>query len=280
MSHSHFECPVCDTPVQDDTIDQCHKCKWVFRIDKELNPDMQNELYQWARASYKLAAKSEKDEYNYKNINGRFDRQRDEIDTINNDVSVFKKILPQLLITIEEIKSILTTQEKTLAGDVNGLEIEIEEANANTIGQEQAELEKEEFASTQQKLTSAQQEIISDHYHNPREFAIKYQVKIANITKDSIDNNRGNEDKIVILEEASKGNYWIFDFDDYIYLVPIENKYINPHSYTTSSTIFKGHNYTPNYQKIQLIKPAIVSINPNSNPQTWRLQEQGELVFL
>jgi hypothetical protein len=129
------------------------------------------------------------------------------------------------------------------------------------------------------ELPKSHQAIISDYYHNPREFTTKYQVKIANITKDSINANPGSEEKNVILEETNRGNYWIFNFEDYHYLVPVEDKYINQHSYTTS-TIFEGHNYTPDYQKIQLIKPAIVSIDPNSNPQTWRLQQQGELAFL
>ncbi len=133
---------------------------------------------------------------------------------------------------------------------------------------------------TSSEISESQREIISDYYHNPKEFAAKYQVKVANITKDSINANRGNEDKVVILEETNRGNYWIFNFNDYSYLVPVEDKYINQHSYTTTSTIFEGHNYTPDYQKIQLIKPAIVSIDPNTSPQTWRLQEQGEIVFL
>jgi hypothetical protein len=130
------------------------------------------------------------------------------------------------------------------------------------------------------ELPKSHQVIISDYYHNPREFTTKYQVKIANITKDSINANPGSEEKNVILEETNRGNYWIFNFEDYHYLVPVEDKYINQHSYTTNSTIFEGHNYTPAYQKIQLIKPAVVSIDPNTNPQTWRLQQQGELAFL
>ena len=107
----------------------------------------------------------------------------------------------------------------------------------------------------------------------------KYQVRIANITKDSINANRGSEEKNVVLEETNRGNYWVFNFGDDNYLVPVEGKYINQHSYTTTSTIFAGNNYTPDYQKIQLIKPAIVLIDPNTNPQTWRLQQQGELAF-
>ncbi|MCY7335708.1 MAG: hypothetical protein LH613_05765 [Chamaesiphon sp.] len=129
------------------------------------------------------------------------------------------------------------------------------------------------------KLPQVQQEIASEYYHNLTHFATKYQVKTVNVTKDSINYNRGSDEKIVILEEAQRGNYWIFSYDEYIYLVPAEDKYINQHSYTIASTIFEGHNYTPDYQKIQLLKPAIVSIDTTTNPQTWRLQQQGKLAF-
>lgn len=276
MSQSHFSCPVCDTSVQNDTIERCDKCKWVFGIDKELSHDLQCKLHEWARDYYELTVKLGQDEYDYKKLNSRFNRQRDEIENIKDDINKFNKSFPLLLSNIEEIKFILTTNDRAL--NENSQEFEAKEVEDNII--EQEKLLKDKFFLTAQELTQAPQNIISDYYHNPREFAVKYQAKIANITKNSIANNRGSEDKVVILEEANKGNYWIFDFEDRTYLVPVEDKYINQHSYTTSSTIFEGHNYTSNYQKIQLVKPAIVSIEPNTNPQTWRLQQQGELVFL
>ena len=136
-----------------------------------------------------------------------------------------------------------------------------------------------DIESSSNKSEASIQYIILDYYHNPKEFMSKYQVRIANITKNNINANRGSEGKNVVLEETNRGNYWIFNFEDCHYLVPVEDKYINQHSYTTTCTIFTGHNYTPDYQKIQLIKPAIVSIDPNTNPQTWRLQQQGELTF-
>jgi hypothetical protein len=277
MSQPHFACPVCNTPVQDNTI-RCKQCNWMLGIDRELSPEIQCELHAWASFSYKLAIKSEKNEYNYQTLNSRFDRQRDEIENINDDLNSFKKLFPQVFHAIDEIKDILTTNQKTSARGSS--DIEVEEVSTNTIDLEQAEFAKEEFTSISKELTPAQQEIISDYYHSPKEFSAKYQTRIANITKDSINSNRGSEDKTIVLEETSQGNYWIFDFGDCNYLVPVEDKYINPHRYTTTSSIFDSHNYTTDYQKIQLIKPAIVSIDPNTNPQTWRLQQQGELVFL
>ncbi len=294
MLQKHSVCPICDTPIQDPTIDRCDRCRWVIGIDDSLNPRMQDRLLKWSKHYYKLtvdyASELEnlcRDEYKHKRLEDRLNRQRDEIDYI-------KTVIPQILTNIEEIKSILTVKDKILDRDEDfpidmptstknsedSNSLETAEPLESTIVNRQNSIVKEESNTIETELTLAQQEIISDYYHKPREFAAKYQVKIANITKDSINSNRGNEEKIVVLEETNRGNYWIFIFGGCTYLVPVEDKYINQHSYTSTSTIFEGHNYTPDYKKIQLIKPAIVSIDPNSNPQTWRLQQQGELAFL
>jgi hypothetical protein len=294
MPSIHSACPICDTPIQDSAIDLCEKCRWVIGIDDSVHPDIQYKLRIWSRHYYKLAIESSdefnkinREEYNYKKIEGRLDRQRDDIDYLNG-------IFPQILASIQEVKSILITRENTLNRESNITatnRTSIEELDNNfseptekeavTLdSQDVNQSQREESNYKESGLTSAQKNIVSDYDHNLRDFAAKYQTRIANITKDSINSNRGSEDKIVVLEEASRGNYWIFSFADYTYLVPAEDKYINQHSYNSTSAIFEGHNYTTDYQKIQIIKPAIVSIDPNTNPQTWRLQERGELVFL
>jgi hypothetical protein len=199
----------------------------------------------------------------------RLDKHRDHIDSLQG-------ITTKLIASIEEINTNLESKSKTISQDI--IFPRIQKTQANSINREKPRLVQKQLSQRPAVLFGIQ-EIISDYYHNPREFTTKYQVKIANITKDSINANRGSEEKNVILEETNRGNYWIFNFEDFHYLVPVEDKYINQHSYTTTSTIFEGHNYTPDYQKIQLIKPAIVSIDPNTSPQTWRLQQQGELAF-
>jgi hypothetical protein len=201
-----------------------------------------------------------------------------QLEKHKNDVDNLQEITTGLIVSIEEINANLGSKNKTISQDM--IPPELQKIQANNINREKPELVQKQFSQMSIELPKHQQDLISDYYHNLKEFASKYQVKIANITKDSINANRYSEEKNVILEETSRGNYWIFNFGDYHYLVPVEDEYINQYSYTTTSTIFEGHNYTPDYQKIQLIKPAIVSIDPITNPQTWRLQERGELVFL
>jgi hypothetical protein len=128
-------------------------------------------------------------------------------------------------------------------------------------------------------LTQVQTRIISDYYHNSSDFDKIYCPKIATITSETINNNWASEQKVLILTEAERGNYWIFESECICYLVPYYGKYFNPHSYQTLSTIFDCENYTPDYQNIQLLAAAIVTKESTTNPQTWRLQSQGKLFF-
>lgn len=130
-------------------------------------------------------------------------------------------------------------------------------------------------------LTQAQQEIVTAYCQNFSNFALKYQIRMAGVTKDSIYSNWGIESKNVIFTQTDRrGNYWIFNAGDCTYLVPAKSKYIDRHAYTIASWIFEGHNYTSDYLNIQLIKPAIVmplEIDPHL--QMWQLHQQGELIF-
>jgi hypothetical protein len=128
-------------------------------------------------------------------------------------------------------------------------------------------------------LTKVQTKIVSDYYHNSSDFDKIYYPKIATITKETINNNWASEQKVLILTEAERGNYWIFESEDICYVVPHYGKYFNQHSYQTLSAIFDCENYTPDYNNIQLLAAAIVTKESVTNPQTWRLQQQGKLFF-
>jgi hypothetical protein len=286
MEHSHNACPVCNNTLQDNTQEECDKCGWILRTESLLDTKTGSSLTNWAIRYYDKVVELEgRSKYRQDRFNKRLDDQRYDIDFLQIQIKNIFEHFPQITSAVSSDGTIIDLEENTALNSVDTQEnlqnLKAEEAEPVSIDrQELVPSQQEEHNSISSELPKPHQEIISDYYHNPKEFTTKYQVKIANITKDSINANRGSEEKNVILEETNRGNYWIFNFGDDNYLVPVEDKYINQHSYTTTSTIFEGHNYTPDYQKIQLIKPAIVSIDPNSNPQTWRLQQQGELAFL
>ncbi|WP_373538642.1 hypothetical protein [Chamaesiphon sp.] len=200
-----------------------------------------------------------------------------KLETHKDDIDRLQEIISQLIISIEEIKANLEYENKTISQ--NTIFPRVQKTETTNINKQKPRLVQKQLAQMPIALL-ASKEIISEYYHNISQFAMKYHPKTASLNKDSINSNRGNEDKTAVLEENNRGNYWIFNFNDLTYLVPVAGKYINQHSYTTSTSIFESHNYTPDYKNIQLVKPAIVSIDPNTNPQTWRIQELGELVFL
>jgi hypothetical protein len=293
MEHSHNVCPVCTTAFQDNTKEECDRCGWLVKIDNLLDPRIYDLLLDWSVKYYDRAREIEsRGKYRQNLMNNRLNTQRDDIDLLKQQISNISAHIP-------EIKSILLSQEIKIDRDinipippVNSIQIEdtsnIDERDLESpsdldplTDSDDTVLQKlEELHSEIPPISSVYQEIVSEYYHNISQFAVKYHPKTVGLNKDSINSIRGNEDKIIVLEETNRGNYWIFNFDDVTYLVPGEGKYINQHSYTITTSIFESHRYTPDYKKIHLVKPAIVSIDPNTNPQTWRLKEQGELVFL
>jgi hypothetical protein len=284
MAHLHSACPICSTIIEDHTKEDCDKCGWILGTEGLLSPRIYDSLLDWGVRYYERVKELEnRGKYRQDLLNNRLDRHKDEIDTLQKQIQRIFTHFPEITSTSPS-KETSIMLEKNISIDLTNNH---QDLNPSVVEEEIVAIDRQEIVPVQQEennskisdLPKPHQAVISDYYHNPREFTTKYQVKIANITKDSINANRGSEEKNVILEETNRGNYWIFNFEDYHYLVPVEDKYINQHSYTTTSTIFEGHNYTPDYQKIQLIKPAIVSIDPNTNPQTWRLQQQGELAF-
>ena len=137
------------------------------------------------------------------------------------------------------------------------------------------------LTSVPAELTQTQQEIVAAYCHKSSEFALAYRIRIASVTKDSIYSSWGIESKNVVLAQThGRGNYWIFNAGDCTYLVPAKSKYIDRHAYTIASWLFEGHNYTPDYLNIQLVKPAVViPLTIDTHPPMWQLQHQGELIF-
>jgi hypothetical protein len=293
MAHLYSNCPICNTEIQDCTKEECDRCGWLLKIDNLLEPRLYDLLLDWSLKYYDRARELEsRGKYRQDVLNNRLNTQRDDIDFLKQQISNISAHIP-------EIKSILISQQTKIDRDidipitsVNSTEIEdasiIEERdlevpnNLDPLADSDDPIlpDREDLNPEITPLSSAHQEIISEYYHNISQFATKYHPQTASLNKDSINSNRGNEDKTAVLEETNRGNYWVFNFNDITYLVPVAGKYINQHSYTTTTSIFESHNYTPDYKNIQLVKPAIVSIDPNTNPQTWRIQERGELVFL
>jgi hypothetical protein len=288
MAYSSPTCPICDTDIQDPSLEECGKCGWILITESSLDPKTYNLLIDWAIRRYARVQELEsRGKYNQDRLNHRLNSQRNDIDFLRQQIEKIWIHLKSEPIAHSQDAQVLATTNIIKINDDFFPEITEEEysitANSSNLVSTTNIIDLDnKFHAIAKSISVANgfTEIVSDYFHKPIEFAVQYKTITVNITKDSIDSNRRKEEKIVILEENNRGNYWLFEVDSFIYLVPVPDKYINQHSYSSTSMMFEGSNYTPDYQKIQLVKPAIVSIDPNTNPQTWRLQQRGELVFL
>lgn len=303
MTYLPSACPICRTLVQDSPQEKCDRCDWQLDIENLLDPRIRNSLVEWAICHYQRSRELERKDYHQSILDAKLHRHRDDIDRL-------QQTLDSILIHVPEINSILSSKQTDIDRDDNSLttietsiiatdldsnlpdptpqdavdtdiqEIEPPSTDPDNIDSTCISSHTKETSLENYELTKAQQEIVADYNYNISQFIDKYHIKITKITANSINTNWISEDKIAILEETDRGHYWIFNYGEFTYLVPDEDSRINEHRSDTVSTIFHLDRYNPNYNRIQLIKPAIVSIDHITSPQTWRLQEQGELAFL
>jgi hypothetical protein len=299
MAHSHYNCPICNNQIQDRSLEQCDRCGWVLAVEKSsLDPRHYDMLLDWGSRSYEKISELEgRGKYRQDKLNQRLDSQRDDIEHLQQQIKTLCTQIPAIKSILES--PVNTKPEDNLVRDSTNSNIVMEcrQIANEPIGYSDKEdlnspiaieakieeipsINRIDTQSDRIQSSSIYQSISSEYYHNTNNFASRYNVITVSVTKDSIERNRGNDDKTVIFEETTRGNYWLFTIDDLSYLVPVADKYINQHSYTTTTLSFDCHSYTPDYQKIQLQRPAIVSIDPYTNLRMWRLQEQGEIFFL
>jgi hypothetical protein len=280
MDHSQCACPICRKVIKDPEQEKCDRCYWVLNNENLLDSQIRHSLVEWAICHYQRADELDRKDYNHSKLESRLNRQRDDIDRLQRTIDSF--------VNIPEINSILSSDGINTNRSVSIPEMQdkdsIDKDNSlsvpSNVELNQTSQQEDALTLSAPILTRTEQDIISEYYHNLGRFAEKYHIKIVNVTKESISINWGNEKKNVVLEEVNRGNYWIFNIEDNIYLVPAKDIDVDQSTYTTTSNIFECHNYSQNYKNIQLIKPAIVRADPNTNLQTWQLQERGKLVFL
>jgi hypothetical protein len=303
MTYLPSACPICRTLSQDPPKEKCDRCDWQIDIENSLDPRIRNSLVEWAICHYQRSRELERKDYHQSILDAKLHRHRDDIDRLQQTLDSILKHVPEInsilrskqtgidrennspimietSIIATDIDSNLPEAETQDAANIDTQEIKLISTDPDNIDSASILPHKEEISLEISELTKAQQEIVADYNYNISQFVDKYHARNTRITTGSINTNWISEEKIVVLEETNRGNYWIFNYGEFTYLVPDEDSGINEHRSDTVSTIFHLDRYNPNYHRIQLIKPAIVLIDPNTNPQTWRLQQQGELVFL
>jgi hypothetical protein len=109
-------------------------------------------------------------------------------------------------------------------------------------------------------------------------FKNKYSPKIVSEDADNLQKRWSGDHQEIILGEDRSGNYWLFNEDSAIYLIPSPKLKVNDMNMRTAGGLFDCNNYTPGYQSMTIIRPAIVSSQLGAN-ERWKLEQKGILEF-
>ena len=281
MDYSSSTCPICNTDIQNTLLKKCSKCNWVFINENSLDQNTYSSLIDWAIISYeRLQDLESRGNYTQLRVNDRLNRQGDTIIKLEKEI---EKIRLHIKLESTETHQDITANTTVNNACTNHSNVEVAE-KSSILSELLEDIDKSEDSSSAMMESTpidtnltTEERITSDYDLTLSTFANKYSVVPANLTKNSIDYNTNNEG-ILILEENNRGIYWILSVGDCVYLVPTD-KYINQHSYSSTSMMFDDQSYTPNYTKIKILKPAL-AIELNTNPRTWQLQNKGKLLFL
>jgi hypothetical protein len=113
----------------------------------------------------------------------------------------------------------------------------------------------------------------SDNFKN------QYSPKIVSEDADNLQKRRAGDYQEIILGEDRQGNYWLFNDGSTTYLIPSPKLKINDLNIRTAGGLFTCENYTPGYQHVNVVRPAIVSSQIGTN-ERWKLEQKGILEFV
>lgn len=112
----------------------------------------------------------------------------------------------------------------------------------------------------------------SDNFKN------KYVPKVVSEDADNMRKRRSGDYQEIILGEDRQGNYWLFNDGNTTYLIPSPKLKVNDLNIRTAGGLFTCENYTPGYQHVNIVRPAIVSAQLGGN-ERWKLEQKGLLDF-
>jgi hypothetical protein len=109
-------------------------------------------------------------------------------------------------------------------------------------------------------------------------FKNQYSPKIVSEDADNLQKRWSGDHQEIILGEDRSGNYWLFNEGSAIYLIPSPKLKVNDMNMRTAGSLFDCNNYTPGYQSMTIVRPAIVSSQLAGN-ERWKLEQKGILEF-
>jgi hypothetical protein len=116
------------------------------------------------------------------------------------------------------------------------------------------------------------------YQQNPDSFKNQYVPKAVSEDADNLQKRWSGDTKEIILGEDRRGNYWLFKDGITTYLIPSPKLKVNDINMRTAGGLFDCNNYTPGYQSMTVVSPAIVSSQLGAN-ERWKLEQKGVLGF-
>jgi hypothetical protein len=119
---------------------------------------------------------------------------------------------------------------------------------------------------------------LDTYRRSPDNFKNQYAPKIVHEDADNLQKRWSGDHKEIILGEERQGNYWLFNEGRSIYLIPSPKLKVNDMNMRTAGGLFDCNNYTPGYQSMIVVRPAVVSSQKGTN-ELWKLEQKGILEF-
>jgi hypothetical protein len=126
--------------------------------------------------------------------------------------------------------------------------------------------------------TPSEYPFLDIYRQNSDNFKNKYAPKVVSEDADNLQKRRSGDYQEIILGEDRQGNYWLFNDGSTTYLIPSPKLKVNDLNIRTAGGLFTCENYTPGYQHINIVRPAIVSAQLGGN-ERWKLEQKGILEF-
>jgi TolA-binding protein len=114
---------------------------------------------------------------------------------------------------------------------------------------------------------------------NPEIFKNQYVPEIVSEDAENLQKRRSGDYQEIILGKDRQGNYWLFNDGYTTYLIPSPKLKVNDLNIGTAGWLFTCENYTPGYQNMAIVRPAIVSSQLGTN-ERWKLEQKGILEFM
>jgi hypothetical protein len=285
-------CPICGYKYNSEHDSNRSKCDWSISDDPTVFP-LPGKVINWAKESWYKYELEQQKQIN-RQLQEKLDKFRQESSEKFNIIQQSLEKLSQQIINLNQ-KSETSDRENfysgyhyTASGDrdpnnnyYSSERLQISEVNSeHNLFTESDRVDRDksriESASTEQTYADQIEQYVVENYNKaPSSFSIN-TIDVST-TNESIEASRNGDTNNISFEITPRGNYWIYSWKGFHYLIPKDKPKINPFQLEICQIIFDCENYQENYSGLQLIKP--VKVSPLSGEQ-WQLHERGIIRFL